>query len=543
MRRFYMHSDDEKKKPAGVISRRQFIAAGIAGSAVVAGISLKNGEAAPVPRKWDGEADVVVAGYGGAGACAAIEAAKAGATVILLEKEPIGGGSTTLSGGAVYAAGTPLQKSLRIEDSADDMFKYLKACGGGRADDALIRLASDRSAENVAWLESLGVEFPKELLYISGMEEEPEYKAVTPPKKRGHRAKGTGGAVYKALSNEVARQKNVKVMTATQAVQLITKPSAAAACGEIVGVKARQRGKELNIRAKKAVILTTGGIMATDIARPWLLDYSPSIAKCVPAGARGATGDGYRMGISQGAAMGALNSGGILPAVLFPGQAMAGIVYINIWGLPNIYVDQKGNRFVDEGAYYILVCEQMIAKSGASSYCIFDSQTLKKALELEPKGIEATRTLALGLDPRDMDKAIKAGSVRKGETVGELAKNIGIDATTLEKTVAAYNQNAQAGKDIEFNRKKGLAPIVSPPYYAFKVNVGLVCHSGGLKINPNAQVLNSYGEVIPKLYAAGRDARGLFGERYPASGAALIDLVTFGRIAGRNAAKEPSVRK
>ncbi|HEY3278728.1 MAG TPA: FAD-dependent oxidoreductase [Syntrophorhabdaceae bacterium] len=539
-----MHSDDEKKKPGKAISRRQFIAAGVAGSVVAAGLSLTNSsEAAPMPKKWDGEADVVIAGFGGAGACAAIEAAKAGATVILLEKEQIGGGSTTLSGGAVYAAGTPLQKSLGIEDSADDMFKYLKACGHGRADDALIRITSDRSAQNVAWLESLGVEFPKDLLYTSGMEEEPEYKAVTPAKKRGHRAKGTGGAVYKALANEVAKQKNVKVMTATQAVQLITKPGATAACGEIVGVKVRQRGKELNIRAKKAVILTTGGIMATDMARPWLLDYSPSIAKCVPAGARGATGDGYRMGISQGAALGALNSGGILPAVLFPGQTMAGIVYINIWGLPNIYVDPKGNRFVDEGAYYILVCEQMIAKSSASSYCIFDSQTLKKALELTPKGIEATRTLALGLDPRDMDKAVKAGAVWKGETVGELARNIGIDASTLEKTVAAYNGNAQAGKDTEFNRRKGLAPIVTPPYYAFKVNVGLVCHNGGLKINPNAQVLNSYGEVIPKLYAAGRDTAGIFGERYPASGAALIDLVTFGRIAGRNAAKELSAKK
>ena len=185
----------------------------------------------------------------------------------------------------------------------------------------------------------------------------------------------------------------------------------------------------------------------------------------------------------------------------------------------------------------------MIAQKATTSYCVFDSQTLKKALELTPKGIEATRTLALGLDPREMDKAVKAGSVWKGETIAELAKNIGIDAATLEKTVGTYNQNAQAGKDTEFNRKKGLAPIASPPYYAFKVNVGLVCHNGGLKINQNAQVTNTYGEVIPKLYAAGRDTNGIFGERYPGSGAALIDLVTFGRIAGKNAAKEPSTKK
>ena len=76
------------------------------------------------------------------------------------------------------------------------------------------------------------------------------------------------------------------------------------------------------------------------------------------------------------------------------------------------------------------------------------------------------------------------------------------------------------------------------PYYAFKINPGLVAHDGGLNINTKAQVLDAHDRVIPRLYAAGRDAVGIFGGRYPASGAAIADLLVFGRIAGKNAAVE-----
>lgn len=539
-----MIMDKDNSRLSGM-TRRHFVAgAGIAGATFLAGDSLREAMAAPIPKKWDLDSDVVIAGFGGAGACAAIEAAKAGSSVLLLEREDVPGGSVPISGGAVYAAGTTLQKSAGIEDTPEEMFKYLKACGQGRTVDALIRVASEMSAENIAWLQSLGVEFTKDLLSMGGMEADPEYSAITPPKKRAHRCKGTGGALFKALHDGVKAQKNVKIMLKTQAVRLITKPTMAKSPCEVIGVNASRGGKEVNIFARKAVILCTGGTMVSEITKPWLLDYSPDTALMVPAGSQSATGDGYRMGMYCGAAMKGLNTGSFLPSVLFPGEKMAGIAYVNIWGLPNIYVKTNATRFCDEGANYILVSEIMIANKITTAYCIIDSETIKKALDLVPKGIEPTRTLALGLDPRNMEKGVQKGYVWKGETIGELARNMGMpDASVLEKTIANYNKYAEAGEDLDFKRKKGLAPLKTPPFYTFKIHVGMVVHAGGLNINTKAQVLDTFGEVIPRLYAAGRDSIGLFGGRYPASGAAICDLVVFGRIAGKNAAVERPQKK
>jgi fumarate reductase flavoprotein subunit len=527
-----------------VVTRRQFVTGtGLAGAALLSGYGLKEAKAAPIPKKWDMDADVVIMGFGGAGVCAAIEAAKAGASVLLLEKEEVPGGSTTISGGIVYAAGTKLQKSVGIEDSAEEMFKYVQACGQGKAVDALVKVASEVSAQNVDWLESLGCVFTKELLALSGMEEEPEYKAVTPPKKRGHRCKGMGSELFKALYNEVKAQKNVKIMLKTPAIRLITKPARTKTNCEVIGVAAKRGEKEINIFAKKAVILTSGGVMSSDETKPWLQDYSPDVALTVPAGSLSATGDGYRMGMACGAAMKGLNTGGFLPSVMFSGQKTAGIVYVNIWGLPNIYVKQNGMRFCDEGAYYVLVSEEMISNRATTAYCIIDSETLKKASDLVPKGIDITRTIALGLDPRNLEKTIQGGYVWKGDTVAELANKMGIDAAVSEKTISTYNKNAETGKDLEFNRKKGFAPLITPPYYGFKIRLGMVCHCGGLSINKKAQVLDTFNEVIPRLYAAGRDAIGIFGGRYPGSGGAISDFVTFGRIAGKTAAAEAPQKK
>ena len=237
------------------LSRRDLmkVTGGIAAVAGVTGGSffLKPGiaNAYELPSKWDEEADVVIVGFGGAGACAAIEAADAGASVIILDKSPLPGGSTALSGGVIYAANTSLQKKAGVSDTADEMFKYLKACGNGIADDKLLRVASDMSANNVDWLTGLGVKFTTDLLYVSGMEKDPEYSAVTPTKPRGHRCVGTGGALFKALKKGVDSRK-ITTMSRTEAVRLITKPCANSS-SQVVGVKAKKGGKDVYIFARK----------------------------------------------------------------------------------------------------------------------------------------------------------------------------------------------------------------------------------------------------------------------------------------------------
>jgi len=528
----------EKEKKS--LSRRGFLkgaAAGV-GALAVADIGLQNAQAAPVPKKWDMEADVVIAGYGGAGASAAIEAAKAGASVLLFNKAPMPGGATRLSGGIIYGANTKIQKEAGVQDSAEGMVKFVMAAGQGRATQELVKAVADMSAENIDWLESMGAKFSKQHLYMTGLEALPDYAAITPPVKRGHRADGGGGGLFKALENGVKAQKNIKVVLGASVTRPITRTTDSAASCEVVGVKVLRKGKEINVKAKKAVILCSGGTSPIPAEMPWLKDYSPFCALTIPAGDTNATGDGYKIGIYCGGAMKGLNSGLYLPSIVIPGQKMAGMVYGTLWGLPLIYVSPEGKRFVDEGSGYVLTSEVMFKKDITACYCIFDAEAVKKAFALVPWGVSLDTTIAVGLNPKNLDEHVQRGDIWKADTVAELARQIKIDPAILEKTMADYNQNAEAKKDPEYNRKKGLAPVRTAPYYAFNVKIGMVAHQGGLSINPKAQVLNTYSEVIPRLYAAGRDAIGLFGGRYPASGNAIADCVAFGRIAGKIAAAE-----
>ncbi|MDQ5988395.1 MAG: Fumarate reductase flavoprotein subunit [Syntrophus sp. SKADARSKE-3] len=528
------------------MSRRGFmkVAAAGAGALAAAGIGVKDVDAAPIPKKWDMEADVVIAGFGGAGACAAIEAAKAGASVLLFDKSEVPGGSTRLSGGIIYAAGTKTQKDAGLADNSEAMYKYIMACGRGGAKPELVKLASEMSNENIEWIRAMGAEFPVELLAMSGMEFLPEYTAVTPATKRGHRVKGGGRALFRVMAEAVKAQKNVKTVLGAQVVRPIVRPAKGNGDFEVIGVKILRRGREMNVRAKKAVVLATGGIVSSPGCIPWLRDYSPDLADTVPTGDINATGDGYRIGIYCGGAMKGLNTICSLPSAMFPGQKMASIVYANIWGIPNIYVRKDGKRFVDEGTYYVLVCEAMIEKKATTSFCIMDATSVKRALEIaesgKAKGISPEMTIAIGLDPRNLDKQAQSGDLWRADTVAELARQMNLDPSAVEKTVAFYNRDAEAGRDSEFGRKKALAPLKKPPFYGFKVNVGMIAHDGGLDINTKSQVLNSFGEIIPRLYAAGRDAIGVFGGRYPGSGTAISDLLTFGRVAGRFAAAEKS---
>jgi len=526
------------------LSRRGFMkgAAIGTGALAMAGMGMKDSHAAPIPKKWDMEADVVVAGYGGAGACAAIEAARAGSSVLIFDKSEVPGGSTKISGGIIYASGTSTQKEAGLSDTPEAMYKYIMACGKGGAKPELVRLAAEMSNENIEWIRGMGAEFPVSLLAMSGMEFLPEYTAITPPMKRGHRVKGGGRDLFNVMMKTVKAEKNIKTVLGARVTRPIVRPSKADGGYEVVGVKIVRRGKEMSVRARKAVVLATGGIVSSPGCIPWLRDYSPDLADTIPTGDINATGDGYKIGIYCGGAMKGLNTICPLPSTMFPGQRMASIVYANIWGMPNIYVKKDGTRFVDEGTYYVLVCEAMIASKATTAYCILDATSVKRALEIaetgKARGITPEMTIAIGLNPNNIDKQAAAGDLWKADTIAELAKKMGLDPAAVEKTVALYNKDAEAGKDNQFGRKKALAPLKTPPYYGFTVRVGMIAHDGGLNINTKAQVLNAFDEVIPRLYAAGRDAIGVFGGRYPGSGTAICDLIVFGRQAGKYAAAE-----
>jgi hypothetical protein len=138
----------------------------------------------------------------------------------------------------------------------------------------------------------------------------------------------------------------------------------------------------------------------------------------------------------------------------------------------------------------------------------------------------------------DLEEEAASGLVLKADTIKGLSEKMKIVGNGLERTVAKWNSDVRSGADKEFSRQVALGPVDKPPFYAFETFSTMFDTSGGLKINTKAQVVDVWGRVIPGLYAAGSTSGGVMGEHYPGSGTALNTLLTFGRIAGKNAAAE-----
>jgi 3-oxo-5alpha-steroid 4-dehydrogenase len=525
------------------LTRRQFIktaaimSAGVAAAGTLGSIPAS---AAPVPDKWDQEADVVVVGFGGAGGAAAIEAADAGAKVIVLEKTATPGGSTCLCAGIIYAAGTTLQKSEGITDTPDEMYKYWMAIGNGLANPDLVRVMADNAAPTFEWIKGLGAQFYTGInefggippiqkleedkgwgLYYSGAEPDPWAVAVTPAKVRGHVVKpvqptwpyppknptaptpigptrGTG--FFKPLW-EGAKSRGVQVLLETRAIELIVDPVK----NEVLGIKADSKGAVVNIKAKRGVILTAGGhalnkefnkIYCQEGIYP--TNYTASD-----------TGDGIIMGMAIGA--GTTN----LEHTLLSVSVLQGAILVNT----------GGRRFVDETLYRV-PSEAWKGQLGWLAWEIGDS----------------------------VIKGSVTANIIEAPTLKELAEKIKVDPVVLKDTVNFYNKSVAAGKDLEFGKTRrtrhgapaemAMRQIATPPFYAVKKDASTLTTSqgitmGGLRINTKAQVLFGITDKpITRLYAAGRTAGGSMGDMYPGSGSAIADALVFGRIAGKTAAGE-----
>ena len=339
------------------------------------GIGTKKAKAIPlsaVPRKWAAEVDIVVVGLGGSGAAASIEAHDARAKVLILEKRPVAGGSSTLSGGVVYAAGTSIQRAAGIIDSADEMYKYWMAMSIGLTDPEKARLLSDKSAETVEWLTDLGVEFPQKDLYVSGSEK--KFEHITPAKKRGHRAK-SGGAAYMKKLVDAVNARGIEVMFETSLKELISTPER-----EVLGVKAESKEKTLYIKTRKGVVLTTGGFCGS---KELLEDYIPE-GKYYgpPLGNPGNTGDGIRLAQSIGADTLHMWNGTATCGVVIPGldkMVLNALPFRYYLDLCCIMVNKEGKRFVNEiSRLPPSPTTEVVKQTDGVVYTIFDEATRKK---------------------------------------------------------------------------------------------------------------------------------------------------------------------
>ena len=503
------------------ITRRSFAGIGMTAAAGLglAAAHLTNAradEAVDEAPAWNKEADVVVVGYGGAGAAAAIEAARAGARVIVLEELENPGGATAVCGGSILMADTPLQKKFGLEDSVDAMYDYLCASGGASANQELLRVLADFSPELYEWCVGCGMDFEGGELYpgphinsfnktgytlfYTGNEQSRELAAVTPPVPRGHSTlpDSNGTSLFAALS-AVVDSLGVEVLLGTPARSLVTDAE-----GRVVGVLAEGPEGPVAVGASKAVVLTAGGFIDNpQMVADTFPFTNPSGGLRISAGNE--NGSGILMGMKVGAATKSLSVPNIQEFIYRFQDMPCGVM-----------VDFRGHRFLGEDWYGTWIGRNVQQHTPDQAYLVVDSVINEHVDD------------NLGLQ--------QAVLVAQADTVEDLAAQLGIDAGNLQATLDRYNSLVAAGEDTDFHKSaEYLKPVETAPFYAYDFSLAMCgFHTlGGLKINADAQVVDVEGNPIEGLYAAGRSSNGIFGY-YPGSGSSIADALTFGRIAGQS---------
>ncbi|MBQ9300454.1 MAG: flavocytochrome c [Clostridia bacterium] len=438
------------------------------------------------------ETEIVIIGAGGAGMTAAIMAQQAGKDFVILEKMPYVGGNTTKATGGMNAAETLYQKEQGVEDSVE-LFAQDTMVGGHNINDPdLVNTLAAKSAEAIDWLDSIGADLPK--ISFSG-------GAST---NRIH-APADGSAVGNYLVDkfsEKLKELGVEVMLNTKATELMVEN------GQVVGVKAEGPDAYYTIKSK-AVILASGGFGAN---LEMIADYRPDLQGTVTTNAPGATGDGIVMAQAVGAALVDIEQIQLHPTVE---QSTSMLITESVRGDGAILVNQNGERFTNELLTRDAVSAAELAQEGQYAYIIFD-QHLRDNL----KAIE---------------KYVTNGLTVQGDTIEALAEQLNIPPETLAKTLADWNEAVATQNDAQFGRTTGMNEnLTVAPYYAIQVAPGIHHTMGGVKINTSAEVINTEGNAIPGLFAAGEVTGGVHGGNR-LGGNAVADIVIFGRIAAESA--------
>ncbi|WP_232221670.1 FAD-binding protein [Nocardioides sp. J54] len=463
--------------------------------------------------------DVVVVGFGIAGGCAALEAARAGARVLLLERAAVHGGTSSMSGGHFYlGGGTAVQQATGHEDSVEAMVDYLMASTKD-PDEEKIRAYCEGSVAHFDWLEDLGFEFERsyfpgkaviqpgtEGLMFTGNEKVWPYREKVAPAPRGHKVPVPGDTegtrIVMDLLREHVEKEGVEVRYETGATNLVVDGDPDT--GRVVGLAWKSFDRTGLVRAGSVVVAAGGFVMNADmVAR-----YTPALgSKLFTLGSTYDDGLGIRLGESVGAALEHMDEPFITAPFYPPSSRCKGII-----------VNRDGERFVAEDSYHARTSYHVMKQPDAVAYLIVDSEHLgEDHMPLVP---------------------LKDGF----ETIEEMEAGLGMPAGALVRTVTRYNENAARGEDPDFHKHPDwLAPQTAGPWAVLDLSLGVALYAGftigGMATTVDGQVRRTDGSVVPGLYAAGACASNIAqdGNGY-CSGTQLGEGSFFGRRAGRHAA-------
>lgn len=566
--------------------------------------SVAPAAAGQAATKWDKEVDVLIVGSGAGGLMSALVASHYNAEVLVIEKDALWGGTSATSGGGIWIPASDQAAAAGFNDSTDDAFTYVRKLSADNVPDTNIRAFVDNAAPMLRWMTANTTISYQAFPY-------PDYHAENPGGSptgfRTHmplpidgrvlgkdvatmrfaspaaslfgylnwhfdetyillfRAKGWWKHLAKSLTRywldlpfrltsrkdrrltlgnaltgglrDALNQRNVPLWLNSPMEDLISEN------GKVVGVRVKQNGQTLNIRARKGVVLAAGGFDKNKAMRETYAPLYPNTQ--LSGGIASNTGDSIRAGMDAGAQTLNLQSTWAAPVFYVPGEDRGRLCTIER-ALPGcMMVAQDGKRYLNEAASYHIVGQQMArrqAQTGDASptWFVFDHR-YRHSYPVGP---------LYPLKPDWMHSQPVRSILKKGRTVAELAKAMGVDPSALEETIQTFNTHAANGSDPAFHRGEAaydkmygdpriqpnpcLRPLDQGPFYAMPIYPGDIGTNGGLLTNDKAQVLDTQGQPISGLYAIGNNAASAMGESYPGAGVTLGPALTFGYLAARH---------
>jgi len=449
----------------------------------------------PAESKIVDQADVVVIGAGAAGMTAAITAHDAGAKVIVLEKQPITGGNSMLAAGGMNAAETKYQKEKGIKDSVELMIEDTMKGGNNMNDPELVKILAKNSAGSVDWLTSLGAD----LSNVGRM------AGASVDRRHGPKGGTAVGANIADTLKKNAADRKIDVRVNSKVVKILEDGK-----GGVTGVQVEGKHRGLYTINAKAVVLAAGGFSANPEKVAF---YRPEFKGMTTSNQPGATGDGLDIGAAAGGELQDMKEIQIHPTVAAGSRIL---ITEAVRGNGAIVVNQEGKRFMNELTTRDKASAAILNQTGKMAYMIFD-EGVRQSL-------------------KQIDGYFHLELVKEGDTPETLAAEIKVPPQALKATMEAYNQAVDKKDDAEFKRPDMPRPLRTPKYFAIAIKPGVHYTMGGLKINTDSQVIAKDGKPIAGFYAAGEVTGGVHGTNR-LGGNSISETITFGRIAGANAAK------